>query len=128
MVLGLAQDLRTAVCFAKYSRLLLDVNRTPGMSTMFRKAGDGRIIDLNKGTGYKDGLHIDERNHRLKEYWYGYWGAVKKLLKIWHNDTSNPKNGVDPFKRYVFSIHSFTPIYEGEVRAVQVGILCTHCT
>ena len=128
MVLGLAQDLRTAVCFAKYSRLLLDTNRTPGMSTMFRKSGDGKIIDLNKGTGYNGGLHIDERNNRLKDYWYGYWSAVKKLLKIWNKDNSDPKNRVDPFKRYVFSIHSFTPVYEGAIREVQVGILCTHCT
>jgi len=39
--LSISLDLETAICWAKYSRLLCDVNRTPGMSTMFRKMGDG---------------------------------------------------------------------------------------
>jgi predicted N-formylglutamate amidohydrolase len=38
---SLSSDNFSAVVWAKYSRLLCDVNRTPGISTVFRKEGDG---------------------------------------------------------------------------------------
>lgn len=50
---GFAEAFHTAICWAKYSRLLCDTNRTPGLSTMFRKKGDGKKVQLNKGSGYK---------------------------------------------------------------------------
>jgi predicted N-formylglutamate amidohydrolase len=47
---------------------------------MFRKKGDGNKVELNIGTGYKNGLSIEERNNRLTEYWFGYWSGVRRLL------------------------------------------------
>lgn len=126
LALGLSESLKTAVCWAKYTRLLCDVNRTPALHTMFRKKGDGLIVDLNSGTGYKKGLDIDERSKRLHEYWYGYWAGVRRLLDHWKKDNANPKNEIDLKKRYVFSIHSFSAVYEGNPRQIQVGVLATH--
>lgn len=126
LALGLSEAMKSAVCWAKYSRLLCDVNRTPGVSTMFRKKGDGLYVELNKGKGYRNGLEMAERSLRLNDYWFGYWNGVKKLLANWKVDNKNPKSGINPKRRYVFSIHSYTSKYQNEVRKLQVGILCTH--
>jgi predicted N-formylglutamate amidohydrolase len=85
---------------------------------MFRKRGDGISIDLNSGDGYRGNLDVDERDKRMKAYWWGYWNAVRKLLNHWNRDNKNPKNGINPRVRYVFSVHSFSPVYEGQKREV----------
>jgi predicted N-formylglutamate amidohydrolase len=81
---------------------------------------------LNKGTGYRNGLSTEERGHRLGRYWYGYWGGVKKMLADWKADTAKNPALVNPKIRYVFSMHSYTACYEGEIRELQIGVLCTH--
>jgi predicted N-formylglutamate amidohydrolase len=93
---------------------------------MFRKRGDGKTVELNAGSGYKNGLDIEERGKRLQDFWWGYWSGVRRMLDHWKKDNANPKNDVHPKTRYVFSMHTFNPVFEGERREIQIGILTTH--
>jgi len=49
MATHLAKELKCVLVYSLYSRLLLDVNRCITAQTLFRKSGDGQIVDLNKG-------------------------------------------------------------------------------
>lgn len=54
-----------------------------------------------------------DRNWRLWHYYIPYHLAMGKMAQKF-----KPK--------LVISIHSFNPIYEGESRDFELGVLCTH--
>ena len=89
---------------SKYSRLLCDVNRPVTSDTLFRKDADKERIDLNCF------LPNEEEKRRLENYYYSYYDGLRDYAK---NTDFN----------MVVSIHSFTPVYEGQKREVEVGIL-----
>jgi predicted N-formylglutamate amidohydrolase len=107
MAKHLASELKCVLLHSRYSRLLLDVNRTLSSTTLFRHKGDKRIVELNED------LTPEEEYRRIVQYHVGYHAAMREIQK-----KINPK--------YVFSIHSFTPVYEGENRSVEIGLLVSH--
>jgi len=107
MAKAIAAELKCVLVQAIYSRLLLDANRTILSDTLFRKGGDGQVVELNKDMTY------EEEQKRIQKYFIPYYEAVRDIsLKV------------DPL--YVLSIHSFTPLYQGEIREMEIGVLHGH--
>jgi len=107
MAIHLAKGLKCVLVYSLYSRLLLDVNRCITAQTLFRKSGDGKIVDLNKDITW------EEEQQRIIKYHHSYFSALREVsIKI------------DPL--YVFSVHSFTPLYEGQPRSLEVGTLVNY--
>lgn len=107
MANSLAAELKCVFVHTLYSRLLIDTNRSLVADTLFRRAGDGKTVGLNKD------MDFDEEQSRIGKYYVSYYEALREIsLKI------NPS--------YILSIHSFTPNYQGELRPMEIGILCSH--
>lgn len=104
----LAHELADAVfapaLLARFSRLLVDLNRAEHEETLFRPRAEGAPVELNRG------LCDAERERRLARYYRPYHAALDANLGA--HDA-----GV------VFSVHSFTPLYEGSPRAMELGVL-----
>jgi predicted N-formylglutamate amidohydrolase len=106
-----ARDLTLALCaatgagavLARFSRLLIDPNRPTDAPTLLRTHAEGRAIALNGD------VDEAERAARLG-YWRAYHAAVDAALA----GSSAP---------VLFAIHSFTPLYEGERRELDIGVL-----
>lgn len=101
---SLAQRLRTIAVLSKFTRLLLDANRTLYSETLFRRTCDGRPLDLNSA------LSAEERYSRINRFHVPYHQLVGEAAEF-----------LDP--DLIISIHTFTPNYEGQVRSVEVGVL-----
>lgn len=72
---------------------------------MFRETADGKPISLNSR------LSAEERQDRIDRYWRPYRFELDEILKAM------------PSIELVISIHSFTPVYEGEPRNLELGVL-----
>jgi predicted N-formylglutamate amidohydrolase len=92
----------TAV-LSRFSRLLVDPNRDEDAPDLFRRVAEGRTVGLNANVGAK------ERELRLA------------MAREYHQ-TIDLALGADGAK-VVLSIHTFTPVYEGRQRAVEIGVL-----
>jgi predicted N-formylglutamate amidohydrolase len=100
----LAELLGAPAVLAGFSRLVVDPNRPLDSETLFRTAADGLAIDLNRD------LTSVEREERIELCYRPYHAAVDSML------VEHP--GVD-----LLSIHTYTPCYEGQPRAVEIGVL-----
>jgi len=107
MARALAAELKCVFVHSLYSRLLLDTNRSIVSDTLFRRTGDGKEVDLNKD------LTHEEEQKRIKRFYIPYYEALREISAK-----------VDP--TYVLSIHSFTPVYQGEPRSMEIGVLYGH--
>lgn len=92
---------------AKFSRLLIDANRDQSSDMLFRTEAEGRSLDLNKSISDR------EKRTRIENFYVPYHEAVDRCIQ------ENP--GVP-----VIAIHSFTPVYEGHEREMEVGVLFDH--
>src|ERR1700753_1262283 len=99
----LARALGVSAVLSRFSRLLVDPNRTQEAADLFRTVADGKPVVLNRG------LDDGERARRLA------------LANAYHS-TIDALLASDPAK-VVLSVHSFTPLYEGVRRTVEVGVL-----
>lgn len=99
----LAGALGAGAILSRFSRLLIDPNRSPTAPDLFRKIAEGRPVALNEQVG------DDERELRFSIS-NAYHAAIDHALS-----TDDAK--------LVLSIHSFTPVYEGTPRAVELGVL-----
>lgn len=106
----LAAETGACALLAGVSRLLVDVNRPPeGADTLFRAAGDGRAVELNASLG------DEERAERMRLFYEPYHAELRRLARA----VTPEGDGV----RAVISLHSFTPVYEGQPRDVEIGVL-----
>lgn len=97
----LARETGAGAVLATWSRLLVDLNRGHTGRNLFRTVADGRPVQMN--------LELSEagRAERLERYWVPFHDAVAARV--------SGKN--------VFSVHSFTPVYEGSRRSLEMGVL-----
>ncbi len=93
----------TAV-LSRFSRLLADPNRPEGHPEVFRERAEGRPIRMNQK------LSDDEKERRLETLHRAYHGEVHRRIE------KSPAE-------ILFAIHSYTPIYEGFRRELEVGVL-----
>ena len=107
-----AAELTRALCarlgvgavLANFSRLLIDPNRPLDSPTLFRDVADGAPVRLNEEVTDLD------RQRRIKD-WYTPFHAAYDRLVARHPGFA------------LCSLHSFTPVYEGSTRVVEIGVL-----
>lgn len=92
----------------RYSRLVIDCNRSPG--------SEGSILTISDGTPIPGnvGLSSDEREARRREIFDPYHRAIEDAL-------SAREHGAAP--AILVALHSFTPRMNGIDRPWQVGVL-----
>ncbi len=89
---------------SQFSRLLIDPNRPLDSDTLFRDEAEGRAVRLNQG------LTRDECTRRIDGLYRPYHHAADGLV------------GRHPGAA-VLGLHSFTDLYEGDEREVEIGVL-----
>jgi len=102
----LCQELGATALIHKASRLIVDPNRPtkPYSPTLFRDTAEHKPIYFNKD------LSNEEKEKRIKEYHLPYHNELRNLVKLLRPSL-------------ILSLHSFTPLYEGNIREVEVGVL-----
>lgn len=102
--LELAELLGTTAVLARFTRLLADPNRPEGHLELFRQQADGAPVELNQSVSEADGARRVELYHRP------YHQALSDAV-------GESQAGL------CFSIHSYTPVYQGNVRELEIGVL-----
>ncbi len=104
LVRELVEEVGGVAVLSRFTRLLADPNRPEGSPTLFRTAADGHAVELNRG------LSEAERERRLERLWRPYHRAVDEAV-------AGSRSAV------ALSVHTFTPVYEGAQRRLEVGVL-----
>lgn len=91
-----------------YSRLVIDCNRTPGMPTSIPRISEATAIPGNEGLS-----PVEEEARRI-EIFEPYHAAITQLLDA---------RAAARRRTVLVAMHSFTPVYLGESRAVEIGVL-----
>jgi len=115
----LAEKLAVPAVLANYSRLVIDLNRTPeSINSVYQPSPDipscisetidGITIPANKN------MPEEDRKQRLSGIFDAYHGRVDQELR------RIKQQGILPA---LISIHSFTPYYEGQERPWHIGTL-----
>jgi len=92
----------------RWSRLLVDLNRGIDDPTLVMQLSDGCIVPGNRAPGAR------EIANRIALYHAPYHRAVADALA---------RARMEGFVPAIVSIHSFTPVWKGETRPWEVGIL-----
>lgn len=98
-----AAAMGAAAVLSRFSRLLADPNREEHDAELFRVRAEGRDVHLNRG------IDAGDRERRLA-HWRAYHDALGARIRA----------ATAPI---VLSMHTFTPVYEGTVRELEVGVL-----
>ncbi|WP_322096643.1 N-formylglutamate amidohydrolase [Pelagibius sp.] len=93
----------------RVSRLVYDCNRPPQADSAIPEISEIHEIPGNRG------LTEAERRARVEQVYEPFRRAVAEALDARQEGDSVP---------VLVTVHSFTPVYEGRRRAVDVGILC----
>jgi predicted N-formylglutamate amidohydrolase len=101
---ALCERIGAPAVLSRFSRLLVDPNRPLDSETLFRDVADGLTVELNRHVTSAD------RERRLQRCYLPYHAAVDAMVQ------RHP--GVP-----LLSMHTFTPVYEGQPRAVELGVL-----
>jgi predicted N-formylglutamate amidohydrolase len=104
LTLELAAALNASAVLSRFTRLLADPNRPEDHGDLFRAVAEGEPVLLNQA------VSASERELRLSRYHRPYHAAVDAEL----GRVRAP---------VLLAIHSFTPLYEGKVRTVELGVL-----
>lgn len=100
----LAEATGAGALLSSFTRLLIDPNRELGSPTLFREHAESVIVELNHE------LDDAERQRRIDALYRPYHDALARIARESRAET-------------MLSIHTFTPNYEGEERAVELGVL-----
>ena len=103
----LVQDTDGVGIFATYSRLLLDPNRSLKSKSLIVKSIEGNQLICNRN------LDASEREYRIECLHQGYHDGLNAALTL--RLVRGPVGLV--------SMHSFTPIWAGVARDVEIGVL-----
>jgi predicted N-formylglutamate amidohydrolase len=92
----------------RYSRLAYDCNRPPDSADAMPEISETTAVPGNRN------LSPDDRLARIREIYRPFHAAVADLLD---------RRAAGGMRSMVVSIHSFTPVYKGERRTVELGLL-----
>lgn len=104
VVRALASHNGWGAVLAGFSRLVVDPNRDLDSATLFRLEAEGRPLALN--------AELDDRRRaeRIETLYRPYHQRVHEAVR-------------DEPGATVLSMHSFTPVYEGQPRSMEIGVL-----
>lgn len=105
---NLSDSLGVTAVVAQYSRLVVDCNRELLDPGAFLEFGDGILVPGNRN------LHQADKNARAEAIYWPYHTAIDQQI--------NRLKSIGPPPALI-SVHSFTPVLNGESRPWQVGIL-----
>jgi predicted N-formylglutamate amidohydrolase len=104
LTLELAAALNAGAVLSRFTRLLADPNRPEAHGDLFRAVAEGEPVHFNRA------IAPNERALRIERYHRPYHAALDEEL----GRTRAP---------ILLAIHTFTPLYEGKVRTVELGVL-----
>jgi predicted N-formylglutamate amidohydrolase len=104
----LSESLDAAAVLQIYSRLVIDCNRQPGLATSIPTVSELTLIPGN------DNLPAEDREARLREIFQPYHARIEQLLE---------SRSASDRRTLLIAMHSFTPVFKGVSRDVEVGIL-----
>jgi len=104
----LAASLGATAVLARYSRLVVDLNRQLMDASAFLEFGDGILIAGNRNLGQAD------KDSRADVFYWPYHKAVDEQVQRLCN--------LGPPPAFI-SVHSFTPVMNGKNRPWQIGVL-----
>ena len=106
--LGVAQSLSrhldAPLVSSRISRLVYDCNRPPEAPDAMPERSEVIDVPGNKG------LSASDRNERVETFYRPFRAALSRTIE----QVSRP---------IVVTVHSFTPVYHGELRTVEIGVL-----
>jgi predicted N-formylglutamate amidohydrolase len=105
---ALAQVTGSPAVLSRFSRLVCDPNRLPTDHTWIRDRVEGHPISFNAG------LTSAERRRRLVSYHHAFHQTLGDAIAARMLEERPP---------WLLSIHSFTARYQGERRAMDIGVL-----
>lgn len=105
---ALAGSLGVTAVLQNYSRLVVDCNRQLMDPGAFLEYGDGILVPGNRN------LHRDDKDLRASALYWPYHVAIGEQVERLKKAGSLP---------VFISIHSFTPVLNGEAREWQMGVL-----
>ncbi len=108
----LSNLLSCSLVMANFSRLLIDPNRGIDDPTLIPKLSEGKIIKGNVNISRSE--DDTERSTRIDRFYLPYHRQINRFINKSLNNGRIPK---------ILSIHSFTPIWKGKKREIDVGIL-----
>jgi predicted N-formylglutamate amidohydrolase len=104
----LSRLIEAPLVLQRYSRLAYDCNRPPDSADAMPEISETTHIPGNRN------LSPDEKLTRTREIYRPFHAAIADLLD---------RRAADGTRSMVVTIHSFTPVYKGKPRAVELGIL-----
>ena len=104
----LAISLGVTAVLCQYSRLVVDCNRQLMDPGAFLEFGDGVVIPGNRN------LHQSDKDIRANEIYWPYHQAIDSQIQRFR------QQDIDPV---LISIHSFTPVLNGDSRTWEMGVL-----
>lgn len=104
----LSQALNAVAVLQRYSRLVIDCNRDPSSPTSMPEISEHTPIPGNTG------MSPEQRQARVDGIFRPYHARIAALLDV---RTAARRRTV------LVAMHSFTPVFKGQSRAMQVGVL-----
>lgn len=108
LAMSLAKMFDATLCYQRYSRLLYDCNRPPESPSAIREKSEAYDIPVNRN------LSALERNQRVETFYRPFQLGLSSLLD------DRKRSGR---QTVLVTVHSFTPVFFGKPRDVEVGIL-----
>jgi len=108
VALGLSRALDAPLLAARISRLVYDCNRPPDAPDAIPERSETIEVPGNRG------LTSGQRQERIGSVYQPFCNAVSELI------AARGARGTD---LVLITVHSFTPVYFGKSRAVEIGIL-----
>ncbi|TCU04992.1 N-formylglutamate amidohydrolase [Rhizobium sullae] len=105
---GISTALDATLVFQRFSRLIYDCNRPPESPAAMPEKSEIYAIPGNQN------LSAEERRARTEALYLPFHDAVRGLVK----DRQGRGH-----ETVIVTVHSFTPVYNGKERAVELGIL-----
>ena len=109
LTMELARQTKSIAVLSRFSRLVCDPNRHLNRADLIRAEADGHKISFN--------TQVDEAEaaFRIDQYYNPYHDALHRVI------TQRKQQNKPPF--LFVSVHSFTPVWNTNIRTMDVGIL-----
>jgi len=104
----LSEGLDAPLFWPDVSRLVIDCNRSPDVSSLIVTASEGQSVEANRAVSGA------ERSRRLERIHTPYHDAIDSCLA---------RRLATGLPTALIAVHSFTPVYFGNARPWQVGIV-----